>query len=70
MIDHQHQGCGYGEAAFDLLRMRAKSCGAHSLLTSYIPGEHSPEGFYLKLGFSKTGALRANGAEIELRLIL
>lgn len=70
MIDHRHQDRGYGKAAFNLLRTHAKNCGVHSLLTSYIPGEHSPEGFYLKLGFSKTGALRANGAEIELRLAL
>jgi diamine N-acetyltransferase len=43
---------------------------ARTLLTSYVPGEHGPEQFYRKYGFSPTGALRGNGTEPELRLAL
>ena len=70
MIAAEHQGRGFGWQALDHLRAQARSVGAAVLLTSYVPGEHGPEGFYRRAGFSKTGNLRANGREVELRLVL
>lgn len=70
MIAHQHQKRGYGRQALDLLCALAQNVGARSLLTSYVPGEHGPERFYLHYGFTRTGEMRANGTEPELRLIL
>jgi diamine N-acetyltransferase len=70
MIGAEHQGRGYGKQALDLVRAQARRVGAVALMTSYVPGEHGPEGFYVRHGFSKTGNLRANGSEVELRLVL
>ena len=41
---------------------------ATELLTSCVPGDGSPEGFYTNLGFEKTGEL--DGDEIIMRLPL
>ena len=41
--------------------------GAVELLTSHVPGEGSPAGFYAKLGFEPTGELDPEG-EVLLRL--
>jgi diamine N-acetyltransferase len=50
-----HQGKGYGryavEAAFDEARRR----GLRRATVLWKPGEHGPEGFYLRLGFRTTG---------------
>jgi diamine N-acetyltransferase len=43
--------------------------GAAELLTSYVPGDGGPAGFYQRLGFEPTGELDANG-EVILRLRL
>jgi diamine N-acetyltransferase len=56
LIDHRHQGRGYGaatiDAVIDYLRTRPN---AESLLTSCVAGEGSPQPFYLKYGFELTG---------------
>jgi GNAT superfamily N-acetyltransferase len=69
LIDHQHQGKGYGREAvrqvIDLIRAE----GATELLTSYVPGDGNPLGFYTKLGFVPRGDLDPEG-EIMLRLSL
>lgn len=56
LIDHRHQGRGYGRAALDqvvaYLRTRP---GADVLVTSVVPGDGSPLGFYLRYGFEPTG---------------
>jgi diamine N-acetyltransferase len=70
MIDYAHQKRGYARNALDLLCAQARSVGADTLLTSYVPGEYGPEQFYLHYGFVKTGAIRANGTERELCLNL
>jgi diamine N-acetyltransferase len=70
MIAAEHQGRGYGKQALDLVCAHARRVGAVALLTSYVPGEHGPEEFYVRHGFSKTGNLRAEGREVELRLVL
>jgi hypothetical protein len=43
--------------------------GATELLTSHVPGEGGPAGFYAKLGFASRGDLDPDG-EIILRLDL
>ena len=56
LIDERHQGRGYGAATIDAvvayLRDRP---GADVLLTSCEHGDGSPQGFYLRYGFSLTG---------------
>ena len=56
LIDHRHQGRGYGaatiDAVIDYLRTRPN---AEFLLTSCVAGEGSPQPFYLKYGFELTG---------------
>ena len=56
LIDHRHQGRGYGAATIDAVAdyVRAKPNG-HALLTSCADGEGSPQPFYLHYGFTKTG---------------
>jgi diamine N-acetyltransferase len=69
MIAAEHQGKGYGRAAMELLIDYVRSRpGAKELFTSYVPGEGSPESFYLGLGFESTG--RVDGDEVVLRLPL
>ncbi len=56
MIAADHQGKGYGKQAIQRLVEYVKTRpGARELLVSYVPGEGSPEGFYLKQGFVPTG---------------
>jgi diamine N-acetyltransferase len=71
MIDRRHQGKGYGRKALDLISAHARDRGKFTrLVSSYIPGPHGPEKFYLHNGFQKTGNFRANGSEIEISLNL
>lgn len=56
MIDHNHQGKGYGRSALEQVIERIKGLpNATRLLTSYVPGEGSPGDFYHRLGFADTG---------------
>jgi len=69
MVDTSHQGRGIGRRAVTLLVEHVRTRpDAHELLTSFHPGPHSPEGFYMKLGFFPTG--RKIGDETELRFVL
>lgn len=70
MIAEAHQGRGHGRGTLDLIGHHARGAGARTLITSVVPGPHSPKDFYLRYGFVPTGAMRANGTEIELRLAL
>lgn len=70
MIAEAHQRRGYGRATLDLIVDHAKGAGVQGLVTSVVPGPHSAKDFYLRYGFVPTGAMRANGNEIELRLAL
>lgn len=56
MIDRRYQGRGYGRAALTLIleHVRAR-LRQRQFPTSYVPGSHGPEGFYLGLGFVPTG---------------
>ena len=69
LIDERHQGRGYG---FEVVRQIAelvRSEGATELLTSYVPENGGPAGFYERLGFVPTGELDPDG-EVLMRLVL
>lgn len=69
LIDYRYQARGHGRAALDLVRLHiCNETKATRLLSSYRPGRHGPEGFYLHYGFHRTGRLRANGREIEIAI--
>ena len=67
LIDHRHQGKGYGQEAVRQIVDLIRAEGATELLTSYVPGEGSPAGFYARLGFVPTGELNADGEIIVRR---
>jgi diamine N-acetyltransferase len=71
MIDHRFQKMGFGRQALKLI---CAECGRHAgiveVLSSYVPGPHGPEKFYLSQGFVKTGDFRAGGTEVEIVLSL
>jgi GNAT superfamily N-acetyltransferase len=69
LIDHRHQGEGYGREVVRQIMELVRGQGATELLTSYVPGEGSPAGFYARLGFVPTGELDPEG-EILLRRVL
>jgi len=67
MIDHRYQHRGYARQALDQARSFFQNQpGVARLISSYVPGDHGPEQFYLRYGFQKTGRLRANAKEIEI----
>ena len=55
MVDRAHQRRGHGRAALRLAVEELRRIGATELWTSWVPGPDGPEGFYLRLGFVKTG---------------
>ncbi len=61
-IDQRFQGRGVGRLAIAAVAQHARQQGHTQLYTSYIPGDGSPERFYLGLGFVPTGEL--DGEEI------
>jgi len=69
MVAGPYQGSGYGAEAVRLLidYVRTRP-GAKELLVSCGEGEGSPEGFYAKLGFKRTGEMV--GDEVVLNLML
>ena len=69
MIGAAFQGRGYGRAAMGLIVTEVRSLPlARELLVSWVPGEGSPEGFYLSLGFEPTGAVHEGEVVGRLRL--
>jgi diamine N-acetyltransferase len=60
LIDHRFQGRGYGAATIDAVVdfLRANRPNAETLLTSCTAGEGSPQPFYLRYGFEKTGEVK------------
>jgi GNAT superfamily N-acetyltransferase len=69
LIDHRHQGRGYGREVVRQIVELVRAEGATELLTSHVPGEGGPAGFYARLGFEPTGELDPEG-EIILRRIV
>jgi diamine N-acetyltransferase len=69
MIAGPYQGLGYGEKAVQLLIEHVRfRPGAKKLLVSCAEGEASPEGFYVRLGFKRTGEML--GEEVVMSLPL
>lgn len=54
-IAEKHQGKGYGRFAVQGALAEARRRGLSRVTVSWVPGEGSPEDFYLGLGFRKTG---------------
>jgi diamine N-acetyltransferase len=69
LVDERHQGKGYGREIVSTVVELVRAEGATELLTSYVPGDDGPAGFYERLGFVPTGALDDSG-EIIMRLEL
>ena len=69
LIDLRYQGRGYGAQIVRQIADLVRAQGATELLTSLVPGEGGPGGFYQRLGFVPTGQFDINGEAI-LRLAL
>jgi diamine N-acetyltransferase len=69
LIDEHHQRRGYGADVVRQIAHLVHAAGATELLTSYVPDDGGPAGFYQRLGFVPTGDLDSNG-EIIVRLPL
>ncbi|WP_042364651.1 GNAT family N-acetyltransferase [Streptacidiphilus neutrinimicus] len=54
-IAADHQGRGYGRFAVAAVLAEARRRGQSRATVSWVPGDHGPEKFYLKLGFRPTG---------------
>jgi diamine N-acetyltransferase len=68
MIDRNHQRQGHGKRVLDLVRAHVRALGRSRLVSSYVPGPHGPEAFYLNYGFTRTGGLRNKGREVEISI--
>ena len=69
LIDRRYQGRGYGADAVRQVAALIRAEGATELLTSYVPEDGGPAGFYRRLGFTPTGDVDADG-ELIVRLDL
>jgi len=67
LIDERYQGRGYGAAVVRHIAELVRAEGATELLTSYVPEDDGPAGFYRRLGFVPTGEFDASG-EVIVRL--
>lgn len=69
LVDHRHQGHGYGRAGLHLVAQYLRTRpGADALVTSIVPGDGSPLGFYLAYGFEPTGEWFDHEQVLALRL--
>ncbi len=69
IVDHRHQGRGVGREIVGLVVDIVREHGGTELLTSHVPGDGGPAGFYARLGFVPRGDTDPEG-EIILRLDL
>lgn len=68
MIDHAHQGQGYGSDAVALIIDHVRGLGrVGELHVGAMPGQGGPGPFYERLGFVTTGEVRDDG-EVRYRL--
>lgn len=67
-IAAEHQKKGYGKFAVEAVLAEARCRGAESATVLWVPGEHSPEPFYLRLGFQPTGQLHEGEVVARIRL--
>ncbi len=70
LIDHRYQGRGYGREVVRQIIDLVRREGATELLTSHVPGEGGPAGFYARLGFVPRGDLDPEGEVILRRALL
>jgi diamine N-acetyltransferase len=68
MVGADRQRQGVATAALELAFEEVRSRGGTDIYTSWVPGEASPERFYLGLGFEPTGEV--DDGEIVARLQL
>jgi GNAT superfamily N-acetyltransferase len=64
LIDKRHQGRGYGTEVVRQVAELVRAEGATELLTSIVPGDGGPAGFYQRLGFVPTGDTDMNNEAI------
>jgi diamine N-acetyltransferase len=69
LIDHRQQSKGYGREVVRQIVELVRGQGATELLTSHVPGEGGPAGFYARLGFVPTGERDPDGEIILRRLV-
>jgi diamine N-acetyltransferase len=67
-VQDLEQGRGYGRFAVAAVADEARRRGFSRITVLRIPGEGSPEGFYLKLGFRPTGEEMGGEVVGELQL--
>ncbi|WP_037358170.1 GNAT family N-acetyltransferase [Amycolatopsis orientalis] len=67
-IAAEHQKKGYGRFAVEAVLAEARRRGSESATVLWVPGEHSPEQFYLRLGFEPTGQLHEGEVVARIRL--
>ncbi|MEU8997439.1 GNAT family N-acetyltransferase [Streptomyces caniferus] len=65
-----HQGHGYGRFAVEAVCEELRRRGQTRATVSWVPGEHGPERFYLRLGFRPTGEMSGPQVVGELDLPL
>ena len=69
MIDEKYQKIGLGYKAMELIIDYVKTLpNSTEFILSCIPGEGSPEEFYRKLGFERTGEMDDGEVVMRLRL--
>lgn len=68
MIAGPFQGKGFGRKAAECLLHHLRAQDVTELYTSSVPGTHSPEGFYKKLGFVPTGECYDDEVELVLNV--
>lgn len=64
----EHQGKGYGRFGVQAVVDEARRRGEKRVTVLWKPGEHSPEEFYLRLGFRPTGQVFGGQVAGELAL--
>lgn len=69
IVDERYQRGGVGREAVRQVAALVRAAGAAELLTSYMPGDGDPGGFYQRLGFVPTGEFDSEGEPL-LRLPL
>ena len=67
MVDRRHQRRGIASRAIRLLAEMLSAEGDHELELSFTDGPGSPESFYRRLGFERTGAIEPESGEIVAR---
>ena len=69
MVDHRHQGKGYGTQAMELMHAYVRTRpGGDRVYLSYVPEPGGPEPFYKALGYEDTGVVHGDEVEAVLEL--